>query len=59
MVKIGSFDLSEGPAIVAVISRFPVEQAKAALLQGADILEIRMDLLGIKDTKSALILSLH
>lgn len=54
MVKIGSFDLSEGPAIVAVISRFPVEQAKAALLQGADILEIRMDLLGIKDTKSAL-----
>ena len=54
MVKIGSFDLSEGPAVVAVISHIPVEQARAAFLQGADILEIRLDLLGIKDTKSAL-----
>lgn len=54
MVKIGSFDLSEGTAVVAVISHFPVVQARAALLQGADILEIRLDLLGIKDTKSAL-----
>jgi len=54
MVKIGSFDLSEGPAVVAVISHCPLEQAREALLQGADILEIRLDLLGIKDTKSAL-----
>lgn len=54
MVKIGSFDLSEGTAVVAVISHFPVVQARAALLQGADIVEIRLDLLGIKDTKSAL-----
>ncbi len=54
MVKIGSVDLSEGTAVVAVISDYPVEQAKAALLRGADILEIRLDLLGIKDTKSAL-----
>jgi 3-dehydroquinate dehydratase-1 len=54
MVKIGDFDLSEGPAVVAVISHSPMEQAKAAHLQGADILEIRLDLLGIKDTKSAL-----
>lgn len=54
MVKIGDFDLSEGPAVVAVISHSPMEQAKAAHLQGADILEIRLDLLGIKDTRSAL-----
>lgn len=54
MVKIGSFDLSEGAAVVAVISYVPVEQARLALLQGADMLEIRLDLLGIKDTKAAL-----
>ncbi|MCC7576826.1 MAG: type I 3-dehydroquinate dehydratase [Methanomethylovorans sp.] len=54
MVKIGSFDLSEGAAVVAVISDYPVEQAREALLQGADMLEIRLDLLGIKDKKSAL-----
>ena len=54
MVKIGSFDLSEGAAVVAVISDYPMELAREALLQGADILEIRLDLLGIKDTKSAL-----
>ncbi|WP_370573563.1 type I 3-dehydroquinate dehydratase [Methanomethylovorans sp.] len=54
MVKIGGFDLSREPAVVAVISHSATEQAKAAQLQGADILEIRLDLLGIKDTKSAL-----
>lgn len=54
MVKIGDFDLSEGPAVVAVISHSAIEQARAAHLQGADILEIRLDLLGIKDTRSAL-----
>lgn len=54
MVKIGGFDLSKGAAVVAVISHSPLEQAKAARLQGADILEIRLDLLGIEDTKSTL-----
>lgn len=54
MVKIGGFDLSKKSAVVAVISHSPIEQAKTAHLQGADVLEIRLDLLGIKDTKSAL-----
>jgi 3-dehydroquinate dehydratase-1 len=54
MVKIGGFDLSKEAAVVAVISHSPLEQAKAALLQGADILEIRLDLLGIEDIKSTL-----
>ncbi|MGB3906991.1 MAG: type I 3-dehydroquinate dehydratase [Methanomethylovorans sp.] len=54
MVKIGVFDMSKGPAVVAVISHCPVEQAREAFLQGADVLEIRLDLLDIKDTISAL-----
>ncbi len=54
MLKIGGFDLSKGAAVVAVISDSPMEQARAAHLQGADILEIRLDLLGIEDTKSTL-----
>jgi 3-dehydroquinate dehydratase I len=54
MVKIGGFDLSKKSAVVAVISHSAMEQAKVAQLQGADILEIRLDLLDIKDTKSAL-----
>lgn len=54
MVKIGDVDLSEKTAVVAVISHSPVKMARKALLQGADILEIRLDLLDRKDTKSAL-----
>ncbi|OPY21643.1 MAG: 3-dehydroquinate dehydratase [Methanomethylovorans sp. PtaU1.Bin073] len=54
MVKIGGCDLSKEAAVVAVISHSPLEQAKEARLQGADILEIRLDLLGIEDTKSTL-----
>jgi 3-dehydroquinate dehydratase-1 len=54
MVKIGSFDLEKKAAIVAVILQDPFEASKKAAHMGADILEIRLDLLGIRDKDLAL-----
>ncbi|WP_292462066.1 type I 3-dehydroquinate dehydratase [Methanolobus sp.] len=45
MVHIGNFDLGKKPGIVAVISEEPVESAKAAKWLGADLLELRLDML--------------
>ena len=49
MVHIGSFDLGKKPGIVAVISEEPVESAKAAKWLGADLLELRLDMLGFSN----------
>ncbi|HJH32004.1 MAG TPA: type I 3-dehydroquinate dehydratase [Methanosarcinaceae archaeon] len=54
MIKIGAFDLEKRAAIVAAISEKPIETAGSAKLLGADILEIRFDLLGITDTHNAI-----
>jgi 3-dehydroquinate dehydratase-1 len=53
MTQIGSFDLEKRAAIVAVIPENPLETSKKAAEKGADILEIRMDLLGIRDLERA------
>jgi 3-dehydroquinate dehydratase-1 len=53
MVSIGKFDLDRKAAIVAAIGDDPVETARTAKELGADILEIRIDLLGIRDLKDA------
>ena len=53
MVRIGKFNLDRKAAIVAAIGDNPVETAKTAKELGADILEIRIDLLDIKDLKDA------
>ncbi|MCQ6961834.1 type I 3-dehydroquinate dehydratase [Methanolobus chelungpuianus] len=45
MVGIGSLDLGKRPGIVAVISDEPVESARAAKWLGADLLELRLDML--------------
>ncbi len=47
MVKIGTFDLDKRAAVVAAISEDPIETARSAKMLGADILEIRFDLLNI------------
>ena len=49
MTHIGPIDLKKKPAIIAVILEKPLETPKKAAEIGADILEIRLDLLGIKD----------
>jgi 3-dehydroquinate dehydratase-1 len=49
MANIGSFDFEKKAAIVAVILQDPLESSKKAAYMGADILEIRLDLLGIRD----------
>lgn len=49
MVKIGDFDLDARPAIVSVIDDDPAENAKAANWLGANILELRLDLLNFSD----------
>ncbi len=46
---IGTFDLDKKPAIVSVIDDDPAESAKAAKWLGADILELRLDLLNFSD----------
>ncbi|MEZ5334178.1 MAG: hypothetical protein R2741_02520 [Methanolobus sp.] len=48
MVKIGNFDLDEKPAIVSVIDDDPAENAKAANWLGANVLELRLDLLNFQ-----------
>ncbi|WP_440952871.1 type I 3-dehydroquinate dehydratase [Methanococcoides sp. FTZ1] len=53
MVRIGNFDLDERAAIVAAIDKDPLIQSKAAASTGADILEIRLDLLGIVTPEDA------
>ncbi len=49
MVKIGDFDLDAKPAIVSVIDDDPAEDAKAANWLGANLLELRLDLLNLSD----------
>ncbi|WP_406660599.1 type I 3-dehydroquinate dehydratase [Methanolobus sp. ZRKC3] len=53
MVKIGNFDLAEKPAIVSVIDDDPAESAKAANWLGANLLELRLDLLNFSDLDEA------
>ncbi len=53
MVKIGNFDLDKRPAIVAVIDDDPAENAKAAKWLGANVLELRLDLLNFSDLDEA------
>lgn len=56
MVQIGHVDLGQGPGIVAAIGADPIPTASKARSMGAHILEVRIDLLGIKDTKELLLL---
>jgi 3-dehydroquinate dehydratase I len=53
MIHIGPLDLEKKAAIVAVILENPVETSKKAAAMGADALEVRLDLLGIKDLEKA------
>ena len=53
MVKIGIFDLESRAAVVAAISENPIETARSAKMLGADILEIRFDLLDITTSHDA------
>ena len=54
MTRIGSFDLEKKAAVVAVILENSLETSKKAAEKGADILEIRLDLLGVRDLKRAI-----
>ncbi|MCL7414693.1 MAG: type I 3-dehydroquinate dehydratase [ANME-2 cluster archaeon] len=56
MVQIGQVDLEKGPGIVAVIGSDALDTAKRARVLGANILEVRLDLLGIRDTNEAIAL---
>jgi len=56
MVHIGHVDLCQGPGIVAAIGADPIPTASKARSMGAHILEVRIDLLGIRDTKELLLL---
>ena len=49
MTHIGPLDLKKKAAVIAVILEKPLETSKKAAEIGADILEIRLDLLGIRD----------
>lgn len=53
MIHIGPFDLGKKAAVVAVVLKNPVETSKKAAEMGADILEIRLDLLGIRNQETA------
>ncbi|AKB73303.1 3-dehydroquinate dehydratase I [Methanosarcina lacustris Z-7289] len=53
MTQIGPFDLEKKAAVVAVILEKPSETSKTAAEKGADILEIRLDLLRIRDLERA------
>ncbi|HEY3361446.1 MAG TPA: type I 3-dehydroquinate dehydratase [Methanosarcina sp.] len=53
MIHIGPLDLEKKTAVVAVILEKSLETSKKAAEMGADILEIRLDLLGIKDLETA------
>ncbi|MBA1340860.1 MAG: 3-dehydroquinate dehydratase [ANME-2 cluster archaeon] len=56
MVHIGYVDLGQGPGIVAAIGADPISTASKARSMGANILEVRIDLLGIKDKKELALL---
>ena len=53
MVQIGQLDLGNGPGIVAAIAGDALNTAKQARVLGANILEVRLDLLGIRDIDKA------
>jgi 3-dehydroquinate dehydratase-1 len=53
MIRIGPLEIKKKAAVVAVILQNPFETSKKAAEMGADILEIRLDLLGIKDPEIA------
>jgi len=53
MVFIGPFNLEDKAAIIAVILENPLQASKQAAEMGADILEIRLDLLKITDADKA------
>jgi 3-dehydroquinate dehydratase I len=53
MTQIGPFDLEQKAAIVAVILEKPLYSSKKAAERGTDILEVRLDLLGIRDLERA------
>ena len=53
MVNIGTFDLDNRAAIVAAIDKEPLKSSMRALEMGADVLEIRLDLLDITDPEVA------
>jgi len=54
MIHIGQLDLEKKAAVVAVILEKPLETSRKAVEMGADILEIRLDLLGIRDLNTAI-----
>ncbi len=53
MIRIGPFNLEKKAAVVAVILESPFETSKKAAEMGADVLEIRLDLLGIRNLETA------
>jgi len=53
MIHIGQLDLEKRAAVVAVILEKPLEASRKAAEMGADLLEIRLDLLGIKNLETA------
>jgi len=53
MIHIGQLDLEKKAAVVAVILEKPLETSRKAAKMGADLLEIRLDLLGIRDLETA------
>jgi 3-dehydroquinate dehydratase I len=52
MVRIGPLELDRKPAVVAVILENPFETSKKAAEMEADILEIRLDILGIQNLET-------
>lgn len=53
MIHIGQLDLEKRAAVVAVILEKPLEASRKAAEMGADLLEIRLDLLGIRNLETA------
>jgi 3-dehydroquinate dehydratase-1 len=53
MIHIGQLDLEKKAAVVAVILEKPLVTSKKAAEMGADLLEIRLDLIGIRDLETA------
>jgi len=52
MIHIGPIDLEKKAAVVAVVLENPLKTSKKAAEMGADILEIRLDLLGIRNLET-------
>lgn len=53
MIRIGSLDLEKRAVTVAVVLENPIVTSKKAAEMGADVLEIRLDLLGIRNQETA------